>query len=152
MYSEASTQDFATWEKLSFNNPEDYSRHESAIKDITGYLLNSPEKPQDPKRQLAYSVLIRWMSGTPNHTFAVDHSLVALMKGNEVIVGLFMAAQASYVLTNGKIDNDSKDIKLNAFKILLDYVTDESNGIKHTRELKKAIEASKEGRLAEYLE
>jgi hypothetical protein len=73
------------------------------------------------------------------------------MEKNEAVLSIYMASMAKYVLENKDKSATAKDIELNAFKSLLEYSQDVNNKVPQTKELKKAIDADKKGKLEAYL-
>ncbi|AFD08825.1 hypothetical protein [Solitalea canadensis] len=62
-----------------------------------------------------------------------------------------MTALTEYVLENPSNAQDAKVVKLNGYKILLNYCEHKENKVKQTKELKKLIEAKNNGTLADLL-
>lgn len=74
-----------------------------------------------------------------------------LLKKNDDLLALYMAAMTKHVLENKADSKDQNKIKLNAVKLIVAYAKDEKNKVKLNAELKKAIEADQKGQLKEYL-
>jgi hypothetical protein len=91
------------------------------------------------------------MSGTPDYNFTLDEVAGKLIKGNDDLLGLYMAAMAKYSLQNKASAKNVKLVKLNAITILLNYCEDANNNMKMTKQLKKLSEAKAKGELEQAL-
>lgn len=136
---------------LPFETKSSFKQGEPEILKMTNYILENPGNDSDAKRLTALRNIIKWMSGTPDYMFSLDESLSAVMKKNDAVVGLYMTALAKTALEKPEISKDQNQMKLNAFTLLLNYCENPVNGVKQTKELKKAIEAKNSGQLNAYL-
>jgi hypothetical protein len=141
----------AAIEPIEFESKKDYKLNEAGVLENARYVLAHPMYLSDANRVAAMQNVVKWMSGTPDYDFIIDESIGKLMKKNEDLLGLFMASMTKYVLENKNRHPGADDIKLNTFKIMLDYCQNEANGVKDTKELKKALDAHKKDRLKDYL-
>jgi hypothetical protein len=143
-------QDFEKLKTLELKSKSDYKAIEGEILKCATFILTTPDEPNE-NRRLAFKSIIMWMSGTAEYSFDIDESLSPLMKNNDSIVGLYMASMSKYVLENPDRSKNKSEVKLNSYTYLLDYCEKELNGVKQTKELKRAIAAKNENRLKEYL-
>jgi hypothetical protein len=139
------------WQALSFESPEDYKNNEDKILECANFVLTGPAEPTDPARKSAMSALSKWMSGTPDHSFVIDESISKLMEKNEAVLSIYMAAMTKYTIENKDKKIPPAELKLNAFEQLLNYSETPNNKVPMTKDLKKAIEAKRKGKLKEYL-
>lgn len=139
------------WQSLEFKNAEDYKANEGKIMECATFVLDSPAEMNNPARLSAMGAISRWMSGTPDYTFAIDESIMDLTKKNDVILSIYMAAMTKFVLENKDQADDMAAVKLNAFNILLNYCEDSLHKVNITKDLQKAIKAKNNGKLKEYL-
>jgi hypothetical protein len=144
-------QDFEAWNAIKFTDATDYKAYEGTIAEISNYILRTPHNGNDENQKIAFRTLITWMSGTPDYSFAVDQSIAELMKNNDDVLGVYMAAMAQWSLGNKAKAKDLRALKLNAFITLLNYCESAENQMKQTKALKKAIAAKNEGTLEKYL-
>jgi hypothetical protein len=91
------------------------------------------------------------MSGTPDYTFTLEAVATKIIKGNDELLGVYMACMTKFCLENKSSANDEKLVKLNSIKLLLAYCENESNNMKMTKQLKKLSEANKKGELEKEL-
>jgi len=119
--------------------------------DASNYLLSTPFEKDNLTRLKSLSFIIKWMSATPDYTFSLDEVASKMMKGNDDLLGLYMAAMTKYCLENKASSKDQKLIKLNAVTYVLNYCENEKNNIKMTKQLKKLSEAKAKGELEQSL-
>lgn len=115
------------------------------------YLLSTPFEEKNITRLRALSFIIKWMSATPDYSFTLDNVASKLMKGNDDLLGLYMAAMTKYCIENKESAKDPKLVKLNAVTAVLDYCENEKNNLKMTKQLKKLAEAKAKGELEKSL-
>ena len=147
----AYSQNPEEWQSLEFQNKEDYRTHESKILECANFVLRVPAEMGDPARKSAMGAISRWMSGTPDYQFGLDESIMKLTEKNDIILSIYMAAMAKFVLENKDKADDENVVKLNSFSMLLDYCADVNNKVHMTKELKKAMRAKDSGKLKKYL-
>jgi hypothetical protein len=145
------SQDFSDLDPADFATKEDCKKNERRVLDCVTYILSNPVNEKDKNRNDATAAMIVWMTNTPDFSFEIDESLGPLMKKNNDIIGLLMASMAKVALENKNQTLDKKQMKLNSFKMLLEYCSVPANNVKMTKELQKAIEQMKAGKLEEYL-
>ncbi|MOA00187.1 hypothetical protein D3C78_1195370 [compost metagenome] len=102
-------------------------------------------------RLVAAKAIINWISGTPDYKFEIDASIAKLSEKDNMVLALYMAALTKYVLENPSNAKDAALVKLNSYKILLNYCENKDNKVKQSKELKKLIEAKNHGKLEEAL-
>ena len=146
----ASAQDFNALQKVELKAKEDYKPFEPKALECSNYLLSTPND-DNMNRLIAAKAIINWMSGTPDYTFDIDDSIAKLSEKDNMILVLYMAALTKYVLENPSNAKDAKLVKLNSYKILLNYCENKDNKVKQSKELKKLIEVKKNGKLEEFL-
>jgi hypothetical protein len=133
---------------LEFKTKADYKKFEPQVLQMAEFALNTPLN-NDQNSSVVFANIVQWMSGTPDHHFVMDNSIIDLSKNNESVLRLYMAAATKAALKNGV--TDAKALKLSSFEILLDYCANKENGVKQNKEMKKALEAKSSGKLKEYL-
>ncbi len=147
----AFSQDFSDLNPNTLKSQEDLKKNEGRILECANYILTNPIDSKNNVRKDAMAAVIVWMSNTSAYTFIVDESIAPLMKKNDDVLGLYMAAMTKFVLENPEKSKDTKEIKLNGFQLMLEFCNSHSNNVKISKELKKAIDAMLEGKLNEYL-
>lgn len=145
-------QQLPDFDAIKLDTKEDFnSTADSAALQASDFLLSTPLEKNNIDRLKSLRYVIKWMSGTPAYSFALDEQATKFAKKNDDLLGLYMAAMAKFVLENKADAKDQNKIKLNAVKLIINYVKDPENKVKLNTELKKAIEADNKGQLSEYL-
>lgn len=146
------TQSLPDFEAIKLEQKEDFNPiSDNAALQASNFLLSTPFDKNNIDRIKALRFTLRWMSGTPDYKFTFDKQATKFAKRNHHLLGLYIAAMTKFVLENETDSKDQDKIKLNALKLVLEYVKDEKNKVRINSELKKAIEADNKGKLSEYL-
>lgn len=111
------------------------------------FLLTTPFNKENKDRITGLEFLIKWMTGTPDHSFVINDVEKNITKGDEDILGLYLAALTRYTLENKEAAKDINNLKIKAVILLLDYCENKANNIKMTKQLKKLAEARVRGEL-----
>lgn len=134
---------------LEFKTASDYHDKENEILKMAEFILSGPLQ-KDENSKIASANVLKWMTGTPDYSFAIDASVSKVWEGNEDVLLIYLASSTKAAISLG--NNDGNQIKLRAFELLLDYCNTSSNNITNTKELRKATDARKNGKLAKYLD
>ncbi|RAW01625.1 hypothetical protein [Pseudochryseolinea flava] len=143
-------QDFAQYDNYTFKVKEDYKPVEPAILEMSNYVLTTKPSDTDKNQRIAFKFIILWMSGTPDHQFAIDASFQPFMEKNDKLLGVFMASMAKYFLSNPN-ESNAAQLKKGSYEIFLNYCGNDAYGIKKFKELNRALAAQQEGKLDTYL-
>ncbi|MES1226704.1 MAG: hypothetical protein ABUT20_65120 [Bacteroidota bacterium] len=141
-----------SWAQTNYDNVKletaaDCKAADPIALEASTYLLSTPFEKDNVIRLNSLSFIIKWMSATPDYTFSIDEMASKIMKGNDELLGLYMAAMTKYCLENKASSKDQKLIKLNAVIYVLKYCEDEKNNMKMTKQLKKLSDAKAKGEL-----
>ncbi|HTJ50114.1 MAG TPA: hypothetical protein VL443_11705 [Cyclobacteriaceae bacterium] len=136
-----------TYDNVKLETAADCKAADPIALEASTYLLSTPFKKDNTTRLKSLSFIIKWMSATPDYTFALDEVASEMMKGNDDLLGLYMAAMTKYCLENKASSKDQKLVKLNALTYVLNYCEDENNNLKMTKQLKKLSDAKAKGEL-----
>lgn len=140
-------QNLPNFDEIKLEQKTDYQPAESSVMQATNYMLSTPYEKNDLNRLNSLQFIIKWMSGTPDFTFTLGSEITKIMKGNDDMLGLYMACMTKYCLENKSSAKDEAAVRLNSIKLLLTYCEKESNNMKMTKQLKKLSEANKKGEL-----
>lgn len=143
-------QDFSGLETIRLEAKEDYKVADPELNKALDYLLGTPLNKDDINRAQCLRFLLRWMTGTPDYMFTIAGHKA--LKGNDDLLGVYLACMTRYCLNNPASAKDEKKVKLNTFQLLLQYCENEANQVKMTRGLKKLSEANRKGELEKALE
>lgn len=144
-------QTLPDFKKIKMETPADYQFAEGDVISATTYVLTTPFVEKDINRLNSLAFIITWMSGTPDYTFGLDGTITKIMKGNEDLLGIYMACMAKYCLENKDQAKNGSQVELNSVKMLLSYCENPLNNIKMTKQLKKLSEANQKGELEKEL-
>lgn len=145
-------QELPDYDAIPLAKKEDFNeKADEAALLSANYLLATPSNDKSLPRIKAVQYVLKWMEGTPNYTFEIDATITKLNKKGTELIGLYLAATTKYCLENKENAKDRSLVKLNTYKILAEYCEKSENNIKASGELKKLIEANKNGKLEEYL-
>jgi hypothetical protein len=115
------------------------------------YLLSIPADKTDNDRNKTIQYLLQWMTATPEYSFYVDETVRKVVRNNDKLLTLYLAAATKYSLENKHESKNEKHVKLNSIRRLIQYAKDPKNNLTVGTEFKKAIKAEEQGRLPEYL-
>lgn len=146
-----SAQTSVDFEKVTLEQKTDYKTAEPQVAAAAQLLLTTPIEKDNLQRLKATSFVIKWMGGTPDYTFSLGDKDIKVFKKDLDISGLYFAAMVQACLQNPATCGDAKAVRLQAYKTLIAYVSQETNHAKPSKELKKLIEAEKNGKLEEAL-
>ncbi len=148
----AKTQTLPDYESIKLEVKSDYNENaNNAALQAANHLLGTPLEKDDIARLRSAQYLIKWMTGSPDYTFALDEQATRFTKKNSDLLILYMAAMSKYVLENKTDAADAVKVKINSLKLIAQYAKDPKNKVKQTSELKKLIEADEKGELNAYL-
>ncbi len=140
------------YDNIKLGNKEVCTAAEPAAIQACTYMLSTPYEKNDLARLKSLSFIIKWMSATPDFSFTIDETATKSMKGNDDLIGLYLAAMTKYSLENREAAKDKNKVKLNAVTLVLNYCEDEKNKMKMPKALKKLSEAKAKGELEKALE
>ncbi|MBL7731131.1 MAG: hypothetical protein JNM88_08140 [Chitinophagaceae bacterium] len=151
-FAKSFSQSLPNYDEIRLDKKEDFNAtaNDAALQAAT-YLLSTPMDANSIDRLKSLQYILKWMSGTPDYSFTLDEQATKFAKGNDDLLGLYLAAMTKYVLENKQAAEDKDKIKLNAVKLIIAYAKDTKNNVKINKELKKVIEADEKGKLEEYL-
>lgn len=145
-------QDLPNFRYIRIVDAADFNEStDNAALQAADYILSVPPSPKNKTWASASDYLLNWMAGTPKYTFTLDETGTALIKKDANIMLAYMAALVKSQLQKTDTIANTREVKLNAMKILIAYATNSTNGVKISGELKKIIEANNKGQLGAYL-
>jgi len=113
------------------------------------YLLTNPIDKDHSDRMNAARYLMEWMESSPDFTFSFDSHFAAVSKEVD-ISAIYIASMAKYQIpANKKVVTSAESAQI--WENFAKYIADPSNNAKPKGELKKMVDAYKDGKLNEYL-
>lgn len=139
------TTDFDT---VKLKKDSDFKEANKYALEASNYILSVPLDNNSLLRLDAIQFILKWMEGTPDFTFSLDSTIMdKVVKGNDDLLGVYMACMTKYCLENEANSKDNQMVKLNSIKLILDYCENPANNVKISKQLKKLSEANKKGEL-----
>lgn len=124
--------------------PSDYANYEADVLNCCNYLLSVDPSFNQPKHEECTSFLVRWLSGSPNVSVALDSRLVDAKKGDLLVA--FMAAWTRHALTN-KEDGNLINAQV-ATEEMLAFYSNYKESIGKSKLTEKLLKEQAKGRLA----
>lgn len=137
------SQNFTELTTHEFKTVESYKAGENDVLLCANFLFNNPSNTQELNRLLAFQHILKWMEGTPSHTFEIDKKSLELTKGNDDLLGLYMAAMTKVVLEHEGDKLANEEIYSKAEELLVNYCADSNNKMKPSKKIKKLLKARK---------
>lgn len=159
------SQDFKSlYKNLKVNETqENYDNADEDILKAVDYLLTHPYNEESDQYTYALKSMLTWMNGTQKYFIIVTGRIVEACEDDKLMVNLYMASMAKYLL-HERFDNNRYilfgqeagkpimtqkemwEILLKGGEIFMPYLMDESQ-VKPNKALKKLIKAYKKGNL-----
>ncbi|MEO7766897.1 MAG: hypothetical protein ABIS01_05700 [Ferruginibacter sp.] len=136
---------------IKLERTSDYKAADPFALQTANYLLLTPFKNDNPDRIKSLQFIFKWMRGTPDYSFPLDESIRKLLKDNNDLIGLYLAALVKYCLENKETSKNAKVARLNGMTLLLNYCENKDNNIRPTKSLKKLSDAKAKGELEQLL-
>jgi len=150
-FSNSFSQNLPDYDNIKLEKGPDFKTAEPSALQAANFLLSTPYEKNSLDRLKSLQFIIKWMSGTPDYSFTLDNVTSKVTKGNDELLGLYMACMVKYCIENPSSSKDEKLVQLNSVKLLLSYCENANNNIKLTKTLKKLSEANQKGELEKEL-
>lgn len=135
---------------VKLEGSEIFKLNEPLVLQTADYLLTTPVKENDIDRLKAVQFLIKWMEGTPDHTFTISEYPTKYFSYNVDLMSVYMAALCKVEL-EAKHTN-ANELTLDATKIFLKYVNEPTYyKLKLSKDMKRLSAANDKGELKSFL-
>ena len=135
-------QNFKELASYEFKTLENYKTERDKVLTCANYLFENPANKNELNRLTAIQYIMKWMEGTPDYTFEIGKEAMDLTKGNNDLLGLYLAAMSKVVLDEkGGEKLSNEQIYNQAEEILVNYCSDPDNKIKPSKKIKKIIKS-----------
>lgn len=145
------SQNASQYDNIPLNSAAAYRKAEPQVMLAADYAYTSPIDKENTNRKNAISFVMKWMAGTSDYSFGMDETINKISNGDSEIFGIYFISLAKYALANGK-GVDREEAKYNAYVMMAEYCENPANNFRIRGEVKKMIEAKKQGKLKEFLE
>jgi hypothetical protein len=142
-------QNLPAFDEIKLDKKEDYKNADTAVMQAANFILSTPIDQNAELRQKAAHFVIKWMQGTPYHTFSLEQNAIQYLSDNVDLMFVYMAAMAKDALQHQS--DDLKALTINGVKTLLVYVNNPANNVKKDKNLKKLTEENDKGNLDNFL-
>ncbi|RYY34289.1 MAG: hypothetical protein EOP46_13870, partial [Sphingobacteriaceae bacterium] len=86
------SQDLPPIEGIKLDGSEVFKLNEQLVLQTADYLLTTPVKENDIDRLKAVQFLMKWMEGTPDHTFTISEYPTKFFSYNVDLMSVYMAS------------------------------------------------------------
>lgn len=143
-------QELPDLSKIKLRKNNQYKPAEETVNQVINYLFSTPINAKSKERQLAGEFLLKWMNGTPDHTFYIEEKETSFFNTDSDLLLMYMAGLAKHNLAHPEIKKQ-KDQVLGALAITIPYLNAQDNKNSWNKELWQLNDAFQKGRLQAYL-
>ena len=122
-----------------FGSKADYGYNEDQVLEVSQFLLSSPIQSNNSDRINAAQYLMKWMEGTPDHTFTIGQMVMDLTGGDKDLLGVYFAAACETAIQNKKSGKTAEQTNEETVQKFVTYAANKNNKVILNKELKKAI-------------
>ncbi|RZK49159.1 MAG: hypothetical protein EOO99_07190 [Pedobacter sp.] len=148
-FSASYAQELPEVNKIKLNKASQYKDAEALVLKTTQYLLTQDLELKKVDRRKAGQFLIKWMNGTPHHTFYLEKQDIRYFENNTDYILSFMAALTQYSLAHPDLPRQSKFI--GALELVLPYLQKFTTPKDRSRELEELMYQFDNNQLADYI-
>jgi hypothetical protein len=145
------SQKTSQYDNIPLKTAADYRKAEPQVILAADYAYSSPIDKENINRKDANSFVMKWMVGTSDYSFGMDETITKISNSENEILGIYFTCLAKYALSKGK-GVDREEAKYNAYVMMADYCENPLNNFRMRGEVKKMVEAKKQGTLKEFLD
>jgi hypothetical protein len=145
------SQNASQYDNIPLNTAADFRKAEPQVILAADYVYSSPIDKENLNRKNAIAFVMKWMAGTSDYSFGMDETITKVSNSENEILGIYFTCLAKYALSKGK-GVDREEAKYNAYVMMADYCENPANNFRMRGEVKKMVEAKKQGKLKEFLE
>lgn len=137
-------------EGVKLDTKEDYKAAEPLALQVANYLLSTPSDANSAPRLNSTQFLLKWMGGTPDHSFSLEQKVIKYFEKDLDLTGVYLASLTLTAIQDPSL-KDTRVMSLNAAKKLIAYIDNADNHAAMTSKLKKLSEANQKGELETFL-
>lgn len=143
-------QELPNLKNVKLNKKASYKHAEPTILKVVDYLFQTPINKKNKSRNNAGQFLVDWMNGTPDYIFYMEERETSFFNTDSDLLLMYMAALTKFSLENPTI-KEKQEQTLGAMNLLLPYLYQQSDKKTWTKELWQLYDASKNGKLKEFV-
>ncbi|SOD18174.1 hypothetical protein [Pedobacter xixiisoli] len=143
-------QELPNLKTVKLNKRVSYKQAEPTVIKVVAYLFKTPIDKKNKARNNAGQFLIEWMNGTPDYIFYLEEKETSFFNTDSDLLLMYMAALTKFSLEH-PAEKEKRTQALGAMNIVLPYLYQQSDNKSWTKELWQLYDASKNGKLKEFL-
>jgi len=143
-------QELPNLKNVKLNKRASYKHAESTIGKVVDYLFQTPIQKKNKSRNDAGKFLVDWMNGTPDYVFYLEEKETTFFNTNADFLLMYMAALTKFSLAH-PTEKEKQQQALGAMQLVLPYLYQHSDKQAWSKELWQLYDASKNGKLRDYL-
>ena len=143
-------QDLPNIKNVKLNKKSSYIGTEPLVLKVIDYLYATPIDKKNSYRTDAGQFLLKWMNGTPDHTFYIEEKQAAFFNTDSDLMLIYMASLTKFILENPSA-KDQKTLVLGSMNLALPYLSKQEDKKAWPKGLEQLVEANKKGELEKYL-
>ncbi|MNK06384.1 hypothetical protein D3C87_242790 [compost metagenome] len=143
-------QDLPNLKTVKLNKRSSYKQAEPTVIKVVEYLFKTPIDKKNKSRNNAGQFLVNWMNGTPDHLFYLEEKETSFFNTDADLLLIYMAALTQFSLAH-PMEKEKQQQALGAMNSALPYLYQQSDKKTWTKELWQLYDASKNGKLKEFL-
>lgn len=135
---------------IKLNKRISYKNAEPTVLKVVDYLFQTPSDKKNKSRNDAGRFLVDWMNGTPDYVFYLEEKETSFFNTDPDLLLMYMAALTKFSLVH-PTEKEKQKQALGAMNLVLPYLYQQSDKKTWTKELWQLYDASKNGKLKEFL-
>ncbi len=143
-------QELPNLKSIKLNSQASYKHAEPTVSKVIDYLFKNPIDKRNKSRSNAGQFLVNWMNGTPDYIFYLEEKETSFFNTDSDLLLMYMAALTKFSLEH-PTEKEKQTQALGAINLVLPYLYQQSDKKTWTKELWQLYDASKNGRLKEFL-
>lgn len=124
-----------------FEDKDDFKEAEPLVLKECDYLLSNPIDKDESKRMTSFQYVMKWMEGTPDHTFTVTPEAMNLIGDKSELLPIYLSSLTKAALENEAGELSSGQLQAQGIEYLIEYCSKPQNNVKPSKGIKKEIKA-----------
>lgn len=145
-----SGQELPNLKNVKLNKKVSYKQAEPTILKVVDYLFQTSVDKKNKSRNNAGQFLVNWMNGTPDYVFYMEERETSFFNTDSDLLLMYMAALTKFSLEHPST-KEKQEQALGAMNLVLPYLYQQSDKKTWTKELWQLYDASKNGKLKEFV-
>jgi hypothetical protein len=143
-------QELPNLKDIKLSKRIDFKNAENTVAKVIDYLFQTPIDSKNKARNEAGRFLVDWMNGTPDHVFYLEEKETSYFNTNSDLLLMYMASLTKFSLIQPS-EKGKRQQALGAMNLVMPYLYQHSDKKTWNKELWQLYDASKNGKLNEFL-